>query len=104
MLGHIEKYAIKREHHQPVSNADLRQQRIYRLNLNACTSARIAQLCGCDMISPLGSDEFQGLEVLQDQSFVFGSCDALKDFLKHDAGRVDVDICVQSAREFFDFR
>jgi hypothetical protein len=49
MVCHTLKIRIAREHQQAVANAQLRQERIDRANLNTMTAAQVAKRCGFDV-------------------------------------------------------
>jgi hypothetical protein len=65
MVCDTRKILIARQHQQAVADAQLRQERIDRANLNAMTTARVAKRRGFNMIGSVGHEEGKCGEPLQ---------------------------------------
>src|SRR5205823_6673263 len=61
----VAKISVGRQHRQIVTNAKLRQQGVYRADLNAAAAASVAQLCRVDVIVPVGNQERQRRKPIQ---------------------------------------
>jgi hypothetical protein len=61
-----------------VANAQLRQERIDRANLNAMTAARVAKRRGFDVIGSIGHEEGKCGEPIQNLLTCFWSREALQ--------------------------
>jgi hypothetical protein len=78
MVCYTLKIPIARKHQQAVANAQLRQQRIDRANLNAMTAAGVAKRCGFDVIGSIGHEEGKCGEPIQNLRTRFWSSEALQ--------------------------
>jgi hypothetical protein len=65
MVCYTLKIPITRKHQQAVADAQLRQERIDRANLNAMTTAGIAKRRGFDVIGSIGHKEWKCGEPIQ---------------------------------------
>lgn len=87
--GRSDEVMIGRQQGQLVADAELREQRVNRSDLQSAPPAGIAQLRCRDMIVPVRSEERERREALDDQPASLGSGKALEQFLQHQAGRDD---------------
>jgi hypothetical protein len=83
------KILIARQHQQAVADAQLRQERIDRANLNAMTTARVAKRRGFNMIGSVGHEEGKCGEPLQNLLTRFRSGEALQQLLQYQTCRQD---------------
>ena len=74
---------------QIVSNAQLRQQRVDRADLNTCSAASVAQLGGCYMVFAIRLQQRKRCEALDDLLARFRPVESLKQLLENHAGRDD---------------
>ena len=89
MVCYTLKIPITRKHQQAVADAQLRQERIDRANLNAITTARVAKRRGFDVIGSIGHEEGKCGEPLQDLLTGFRSREALQQLLQYQTCRQD---------------
>jgi len=78
MVTYTLKIPITRKHRQAVADAQLRQERIDRANLNAMTTAGIAKCRGFDVIGSIRHEEGKCGEPIQNLPTRFWSREALK--------------------------
>jgi hypothetical protein len=78
MVCYAQKIPIARKHQQAVANAQLRQERIDRANLNAMAAARVAKRCGFDVIRSIGHEQRKCGEPIQNLLTRFWSREALQ--------------------------
>lgn len=89
MVCYTLKIPIARKHQQAVANAQLRQERIDRANLNAMAATRVAQRRGFDVIVPVGHEERKCGEPIENLRMRFGPGEALQQLLQYQTGRQD---------------
>lgn len=70
--------SIARQHQQAVVDAQLRQERIDRANLNAVTTAPVAKPRGFDVIGSIGHEEGKCGEPIENLLTRFWSREALQ--------------------------
>ena len=70
MPGDIAKVSVGRQHREVVAETELRQQRIDRADLNAATSAFASQFGGVHMVAPIGNQQRQRGEPIEDLAAV----------------------------------
>jgi hypothetical protein len=83
MVRYTLEIPITRKHQQAVANAQLRQKRIDRANLNAMTAARIAKRRGFNVISSIGHEQGKCGEPIQNLCTRFWSREALQQLLQY---------------------
>ena len=62
MRGHLLEVAVGCEHHEIMSDAELRQERVDRPDLDALTTTRVSDLSGSDMVGPVRHEKGQRRE------------------------------------------
>src|SRR5580692_1564305 len=67
-LGDVTEVAIGGQHRQFVANAQLRQQRVDRANLNSASTAPVSQLGRFDMVVATGNEERQRREAIEERT------------------------------------
>ena len=82
----IAKISVGRQHREVVAEADLCQQRIDGADLNAATSAFVSQFGRVYMVAPVGNQQRQRGEPIEDLRAVPWSGEALQKLLKHKPG------------------
>jgi hypothetical protein len=78
MVCYTLKIPITRKHQQAMADAQLRQERIDRANLNAMTTAGIAKRRGFDVIGSIRREEGKCGEPIQNLLTRFWSSEALQ--------------------------
>ena len=78
MVCYTLKIPVTRKHQQAVADAQLRQERIERANLNAMTTAGIAKCRGFDVIGSIRHEEGKCGEPIQNLLTRFLSREALQ--------------------------
>jgi hypothetical protein len=78
MVRYALKIPVTRKHQQAVADAQLRQERIDRANLNAMTAAGVAKHSGFDVIGSIGNEERQRGEPIQNLLTRFWAREALQ--------------------------
>lgn len=78
MVCYALKIPIAREHQQAVANAQLRQERIDRANLNAMAAACVAKRCSFDVIGSIGHQQRKCGEPIQNLLTSCWSSEALQ--------------------------
>ncbi|HEY2093371.1 MAG TPA: hypothetical protein VGJ81_15940 [Thermoanaerobaculia bacterium] len=81
------KIPVRAEHHQVVSDAKLREERIDRSDLESAAAAFIAKVRGGDVVLALRHDERQRGEPLEDLCSRLRAAESLEKFLEDQAGR-----------------
>ena len=59
MDGNLPEIAIGRQHREVVTEAELREQRVDRTDLDAAAPATVSQLGGRNMVPPIGDEQRQ---------------------------------------------
>jgi hypothetical protein len=83
------KILIARQHPQAVADAQLRQERIDRTNLDAMTTTAVAKRRRSDVIRSIGQEEGKRREPLQNPLTGLWSRKALQQLLQYQASRQD---------------
>ena len=65
MISNAAEVGIGRQHCQAMTNAKLRQQRVYRSDLNAGPAARISQVRSTDVIFSVGNEKRNSGKTIQ---------------------------------------
>lgn len=86
MPGNVAKVSVGRQHREVVAKTELRQERINRADLNAAASAFVAQFRCLDMVSPVGNQQRQRAEPIEDLGAVPRPGKALKKLLQNEPG------------------
>src|SRR5437016_3448265 len=86
MLGDIAKVSVGRQHREVVAKTELCQQRIDGADLNAAASAFVSQFGGIHMVAPIGNQQRQRGEPVEDLSVVPRSGEALQQLLQNQPG------------------
>lgn len=79
--------------------AKLRKQRVNRSDLQAATPTVIAKICRSDVIPPLGNDQRQGNESIEDLLSGFGSVEPLQNFLQDQTCGEDGSLVLKGFRQ-----
>src|SRR5207253_383308 len=86
MPRYMAEVAVGRQHRQFIADAELRQQRIDRPDLDSCATAPVAQLGSRDVVVPLRNKERQCRKTIQYATAGPRPGKALQQFLQYDAG------------------
>ena len=92
------------EHHQVVSDAELREERIDRSDLKAAATAFIAKVRGRDVVLALRHDEWQRGEPFEDLRSRLGAAESLEKFLEYQAGRENRSLALKCVGQEVDAR
>lgn len=104
MVFHTLKIPIARKHQQAVANAQLRQERIDRTNLNVVAAADITQRCGFDVIGSVGHQEGKCGEPIQNLLTGLWSREALQQLLQYHTRREDRFAVLNRLDQYRDLR
>ena len=66
MRGHVPEIIVRRQHSQPMPDAELGEQDIDRADLHACPAASIPQLRRRDVVPAIGNDKGDRFEAVND--------------------------------------
>jgi hypothetical protein len=86
MPGDIAKVSVGRQHREVVADTKLRQKRIDRAGLNAAPSTFVFQFGRLHMVAPVGHQQRQRGEPIEDLRSVPRSGEALQNLLRNEAG------------------
>ena len=86
MPGDVAKVSIGRQHRQIVAETELRQQRIDRTDLNAASPASVSQFGSFYVVAPVGNQQRQRREPIEDLRPVARSGEALQKLLQNEPG------------------
>jgi hypothetical protein len=86
MPSDIAKVPIGRQHREVVAEAELRQQRVDRADLNAAASAFVSQSGCVHMVEPVRNEQRQLSEPIEDLLAIPRSGEALQNFLQNQSG------------------
>jgi hypothetical protein len=86
MPGDIVKVSVCGQHRKVVVEAELSQQRIDGTDLNSAASAFVPQFGRLDMVAPVGNQERQCGEPIENLCAVPWSGKALQEFLQNEPG------------------
>ena len=85
VLGEASEVSVRRQHGEIVTDAELREESVDRPDSDAAPAAGIAQ-GGCrDVVFPVGHEEGEGGEALDDAISRARPMEALKKFLENEA-------------------
>ena len=84
---HELEVAIGREHDEAVPDTQLGEERIDRPDLDAAAAAGAAELGGLDVVGPVGHEQWQRCEAVDDGLASRGPAEALQQFLEHEPRR-----------------
>jgi len=87
VAGNIAKVCVGRQHREVVAETELRQQRIDGPDLNARASAFVSQVGRVDMIAPVGDQQWQCGEAIENLCTVSRSDEPLQKLLQNEPGR-----------------
>lgn len=104
MLCYAPEVLICRQHREIMADAQLGQQRIDRAHLHASSPAAIPQFRRLDMIVAIRHQQGDRRKTVQKLIAALWSCEALKEFLQHKAGRQKSLAAFKSLDERFDLR
>ncbi len=102
-LREVVKVPVRREHHEIMSNAELRQQSVDCPDLDAAPTSSVSEFRGQDVIAPVGDDHWNGREALQQPVAILGPRDALENFLQHQSSGGQRLSSANGPDEFSDF-
>ena len=89
MRGCPGKILVGRQQCQCVAKAELREKCVYRADLEACTTASIAQFCGIDVVQSIRKEQRYGSKAVDDLLSCTRPREALKQLLQDDTRRDD---------------
>lgn len=104
MNRHQIEVFIGREQRQPVAEAQLRDQRVDSADLSPCTPAAVSQVCGVDMVLPVGNEQRQGRKPLDDALSRARAGESVEQFLQNEARSHHDLAALQSTAQRLDFR
>ena len=94
---------VGRQHCEIVPETNAGEQGVDRSNLNAATAAVVTQRCRVDVILPVGNQQRECGEPVQDRLAVFRTGKTLQQFLQHQSGCQNWLTVFEGMRERFDF-
>jgi hypothetical protein len=83
MLGSVHEVVVRGEQGQFVPAAELNEKCIDCSDLHTSSTAGVAYLGGCDVIVPIGRNDWQRLKPFNYCRYSTRSVEALQEFLKH---------------------
>ena len=84
--GEVLEIPVCTQHHEVVSDTELREEGVNRTDLKASATTVVAKVCCRDVIFALGHDQRQRSESIKDLLSRFRAAEALQNLLKNQAG------------------
>ena len=103
MPGDIAEVVIGRQHREIVAETELRQQCIDGADLNASASAFVSQFGRVYMVAPVGNQERQRGEPIEDLRAVTRSGETLQQLLQNEPGGYEFVTGFNGADQFASF-
>lgn len=86
---HQLEVAVGREHHEIVPATELGEERVDSADLDAVLATDVPELGSFDMVRPVGHEEWERAEAVDDRVAGLGAAKALQQLLQHEPGRDD---------------
>lgn len=103
MPGEVAKVSVGRQHRQIVAQTELRQQRIDRADLNAAAPASVSQFSSFCVVAPVGNQQRQRREPIEDLRPVARSGETLQKLLQNEPGSDEFLAGIDGTDQFASF-
>ena len=104
VLGDLREIGVRREKLEVMGDAERREQRVDRSDLDAPATAGVADLGGGDMVVATGNEQRQHREPLDDPRARLLAIESLQELLQHDPRRHHLLPVTQSSAKDLDLR